>query len=89
MHSLLGNDFFLCKNSFACAGKTLSERADSSPYPGFDFCAIATDFLQSGGARAETEGMARLAVAVSDGFVSGCCGFAGVLPHERDVSGNL
>ena len=30
-----------------------------------------------------------LAVAVSDGFVSGCCGFAGVLPHERDVSGNL
>ena len=22
-------------------------------------------------------------------FVSGCCGFAGVLPHERDVSGNL
>lgn len=37
----------------------------------------------------KTEGMARLAVAVSDGFVSGCCGFAGVLPHERDVSGSL
>ena len=51
---------FLCKNSFACAGKTLSERADSSPYSGFDFCAIVTDFLQSGGARTETEGMARL-----------------------------